>query len=116
MKTCKDCKHLTFETLSDMTFDYNRPLCMYYKLDTRMSQKACEHFEEKEIRVCENAKRQVKVIHCRAVGKAFGNLTDGSVHDIIAQPQDEEDSRGEWVMGVGEPVLLLYGEFRYINN
>ena len=48
MKTCKDCKHLTFETLSDMTFDYNRPLCMYYKLDTRMSQKACEHFEEKE--------------------------------------------------------------------
>lgn len=31
-----------------MTFDYNRPLCMYYKLDTRMSQKACEHFEEKE--------------------------------------------------------------------
>ena len=61
-------------------------------------------------------KKQVKVTHCRAVGRAFGNLVDGSVHDVIMPPAGQDDSRGEWVMGVGEPVLLLFSEFNYVEQ
>lgn len=57
----------------------------------------------------------LRVIHCDAVGQQFGNLTDGSVHSIINPPEGQNNQRGEWVMGVGEPVLLLYNEFEYIE-
>jgi len=66
---------------------------------------------------CPNAPKhtKVKVTHCSANGKVFGNLTPGSVHNIIDAPDGEDRSRGEWVMGVGEPVLLLYREFTYAD-
>lgn len=62
------------------------------------------------------AKSYVKVIRCNACGKAFGNLTPGSIHKVVPSPNGEENSRGEWVMGVGEPVLLLFGEFSYTDE
>ena len=62
------------------------------------------------------AKSYVKVIRCEACGKAFANLTPGSIHKIVPSPDGEKSSRGEWVMGVGEPVLLLFGEFSYTDE
>lgn len=58
---------------------------------------------------------KVKVTRCNAVGKVFDNLTPGSIHDIVAPPLHENREKGEWVMGVGEPVLLLYREFTYVD-
>lgn len=58
--------------------------------------------------------KQVKVKHCQAVGSQFANLKDGSIHTIIDPPHGCDNKRGEWVMGVGEPVLLLAGEYTYI--
>lgn len=68
--------------------------------------------------LCPNVKKhkKVKVIRCTANGKAFANLIPGSVHSIIDAPAGQDSSRGEWVMGVGEPVLLLYREFNYIEE
>ena len=62
------------------------------------------------------AKSYVKVIRCDACGKAFANLTPGSIHKVVPSPDGEKNSRGEWVMGVGEPVLLLFGEFSYTDE
>lgn len=62
------------------------------------------------------AKSYVKVTRCAACGKAFGNLTPGSIHKIVPPPDGKNNSRGEWVMGVGEPVLLLFGEFSYTDE
>lgn len=62
------------------------------------------------------AKSYVKVIRCAAYGKVFGNLKPGSIHKVVAPPDGENNSRGEWVMGVGEPVLLLFGEFSYTDE
>ena len=65
---------------------------------------------------CPNAKHtKVKVVHCNAAGKVFAKFTPGSIHDIIEAPDGEDRSRGEWVKGVGEPVLLLYDEFTYVD-
>lgn len=58
---------------------------------------------------------KVKVLHCTAAGKVFSNLTPGSIHDIVEPPVNESREKGEWVMGVGEPVLLLYREFTYAD-
>ncbi len=58
----------------------------------------------------------VKVTRCMAAGAAFSNLTPGSIHNVIETPQGESDARGVWVMGNGEPVLLLYGEFTFIEE
>lgn len=62
------------------------------------------------------AKSYVKVIRCEACGKVFANLTPGSIHKVVPSPDGEKSSRGEWVMGVGEPVLLLFGEFSYTDE
>ena len=58
--------------------------------------------------------KKLKVIRCSGFGEAFENLKPGSIHDIINPPFNEDRTRGEWVMGVGEPVLLIEGEFKYV--
>jgi len=70
---------------------------------------------DKKIKRCPGLipKTFLKVTHCNAVGNQFENLTDGSIHPIIPPPEGRDNRRGEWVMGIGEPVLLLYGEFKY---
>lgn len=57
---------------------------------------------------------QVKVTKCNAFGDEFKNLTPGSIHELVAPPDGEDNSRGVWVMGVNSKVLLLHGEFEYI--
>lgn len=55
---------------------------------------------------------KIKISICRAQGKAFGNISPGSIHDVIEAPAGEvDDLRGFWVMGVGEPVKILSGEY-----
>ncbi len=64
---------------------------------------------------CMSVKRRIKVLNCRAFGPQFENMVPGSVHDIIAPPDGKNNKRGEWVMGIGEPVLLLAGEYMYCD-
>lgn len=71
---------------------------------------------EKKMRRCQNAPqgKQIRVTRVAAFGPAFANLVPGSIHDIIEPPEGQDPERGAWVMGVGEPVLLLFGEFVYL--
>lgn len=59
---------------------------------------------------------KVKIILCRAVGHEFSKLIPGSIHDIITPPKGYDNSKGEWVQGLTEPVLLLSGEFEYLED
>lgn len=63
---------------------------------------------------CKIKHSQVKITFCRAVGPEFSKLTPGSIHNIIDPPAGENNSKGEWVQGLTEPVLLLSGEFVYV--
>jgi hypothetical protein len=58
---------------------------------------------------------KIQITYCHAMGKQFANLTPGSEHDVVAAPEGQkEDTRGVWVMGVGEPVKVLNDEFKKI--
>lgn len=57
---------------------------------------------------------QIRITACDAVGSQFENLTPGSVHNIIDAPEGFSDKGGVWVMGVGEPVKVLFREFEYV--
>jgi hypothetical protein len=48
--------------------------------------------------------------------RVFGNLTKGSEHDIVPCPEAEKHKFADdvWVMGIGEPVRLLGGEYTEI--
>ncbi len=59
---------------------------------------------------------QIRIIDCYAVGSQFANLTPGSIHDIVNPPAGYENNGGVWVMGVGEPVKVLFREFEYITK
>ncbi len=59
---------------------------------------------------------KIEVIRCAAVGPQFKNLTPGSIHCVMDAPSGENSTRGVWVMGCGEPVMLLYGEFKFTNE
>ena len=59
-------------------------------------------------------KGRVRITVCTAVGPAFSNLTPGSVHELIEPPNDRSDRSEYWVMGIGEPVRILPGEFEAI--
>lgn len=60
--------------------------------------------------------RKIRITCCRAVGSQFANLTPDSVHEVIPTPPGNNSNNGVWVMGVGEPVKVLNGEFTYINE
>lgn len=58
----------------------------------------------------------IVITNCRACGKQFENLLKDSIHTVIPAPEGEkEDSIGVWVMGVGEPVKVLNGEFLFVE-
>ena len=71
---------------------------------------------QKKIELCPGRKRatQIRIIECVAVGSQFANLIPGSIHDIIDPPSGYDNKGGQWVMGVGEPVKVLFLEFEYI--
>lgn len=60
--------------------------------------------------------KRIKVTQCTAFGPQFHNITLGSIHEIITPPAGQTSERGEWVMGAGEPVLLLAGEYIYLED
>lgn len=56
--------------------------------------------------------KMVRVIKCTAFGKQFSNILPDTIHDVVNPPQGyKNDHTGIWVMGVGEPVKLVTGEF-----
>lgn len=58
----------------------------------------------------------LKVTFCKACGPEFSKLIPGSVHEIITPPKGYDNSKGEWVQGLTEPVLLLAGEYIYVEE
>ena len=60
--------------------------------------------------------KYVKITYCNAVGEQFSKLTPGSIHEIITPPKGYDNSKGEWVQGLTEPVLLLAGEYIYMEE
>lgn len=79
-------------------------------------------YKAENINLCPKAEesktpQRIEVIYCSANNPAFSNITPKSQHDIVEPPKGESNYyRGVWVMGVGEPVKLLYGEFKEIDN
>lgn len=61
------------------------------------------------------SKSKIRIIRVNAHGYQFSNLTPGSIHNIVDPPSGYDRSRGEWVQGVGDKVLVLYNEFNYID-
>lgn len=60
-------------------------------------------------------KTKIQITKCTGFGGQFSNLTPGSIHSIVDPPSGEDRSKGEWVQGVGDIVLVLYNEFNYID-
>lgn len=59
---------------------------------------------------------KIKITYCYAMGAQFKNLTPDSIHEVIEPPKGENNNRGVWVMGVGEPVKVLSDEFKEVND
>jgi hypothetical protein len=57
--------------------------------------------------------QKIQITLCTAHGEKFSNLTPDSTHLVVTPPTGQRnDSSGVWVMGVGEPVKVLYNEFK----
>jgi len=55
---------------------------------------------------------QIRITGVQAVNSAFANLIPNSIHETVVPPEPyKDDHKGVWVMGVGEPVKVLNGEF-----
>lgn len=59
--------------------------------------------------------QKIIITNCYATGKMFANLKPGSVHVVVNPPEGQDNSRGVWVMGVGEPVKVLFSEYEVLN-
>jgi hypothetical protein len=79
-----------------------------------------ETYNKKKAFLCPNAPKieqpkKIKITYCNAMGRQFGNLEPGTVHDVVPAPKNEvEDTAGVWVMGIGEPVKVLNREFTVV--
>ena len=61
-------------------------------------------------------KEKNQITECKAFGKFFENLTPGSIHEVLTAPEGKRTEGGVWVMGVGEPVFVLDGEYKRVYN
>ena len=65
----------------------------------------------------QDGKKRIQISKCHAFGRQFKNLIPGSIHELCNPPEGyKQGEKGYWVMGVGEPVLVLYGEFKVIES
>ena len=61
--------------------------------------------------------RKIKVGHVTVMNSAFDNLKPGTEHQVIVPPPDKlNGERGIWLQGIGEPVMLLFGEFVFVDT
>lgn len=86
--------------------------------------KVSDVYSEKKILHCnKNAviTKKIKVTQCAVLlrggdfAKHFENLIPDSIHDIVPTPEGQNDYHGVWVMGVSEPVVLLHGEYVFVD-
>lgn len=69
-------------------------------------------YSQEKVENCNNAApAKIKVTECAAQGPAFENIKPGTTHAVVDPPEGHDNSRGIWVMGVGEPIKLLHGEY-----
>lgn len=61
-------------------------------------------------------KEKIQITECKAFGEFFENLTPGSIHEVLTAPEGKRTEGGVWVMGVGEPVFVLDGEYKRVYN
>lgn len=66
---------------------------------------------------------QIKIKYCDGPEDIFANITPGSKHLVIEtpdhalkDPDGDGTERGYWVMGKGQPVLVLFEECEVING
>lgn len=110
-------------TLEDKEGFYDLYECEYCRLTGKRRNLAGElhvdgRLSDKRIKECPDAHKKPTITHvtvrkCNAVGGQFDNLKPGSIHEIIPPPERQDNTGGLWVMGVGEPVKLLFGEFAF---
>lgn len=57
---------------------------------------------------------KIEVVRGEGFAPYFENLTPGSVHETVETPEEHKTSTapGVWVIGDGEPVKLLRGEYK----
>lgn len=59
----------------------------------------------------------IRITRCTAMGPLFANLQPGTQHDVISPPEGYQNKPDRvWVMGAGEPVAVLVGEFQTIQQ
>lgn len=87
----------------------------YIKVPTNTSDKKIIHCDGKIIDA--HLGKWVEVIVCGAAGPQWGNLKSGSVHQVVVPPDGYYNGdRGVWVQGVGEPVKMLFDEFKVVSE
>lgn len=100
---------------------FDEMVCVNCKMKGRRfgftSVEVAETYKFENVHLCPKAEpveapKRIKVTKCSAYGAIFANLLPNTEHDIVEPPDGyQNDRNGVWVMGVGEPVKLLNGEF-----
>ena len=62
-----------------------------------------------------NTPTKIQITQCTAVGRLFTNLIPKTIHYVVPAPEGYDNSGGVWVMGVGEPVKVLFGEYEIVE-
>ena len=116
----KKKQNLTTQGVKKMYDVYKCRKCGITGKSYRLGTISIKESDVKKMQKCSpkqtNTFKRIMVTDCKAFGGQFANITPGSKHDIVPPPIGQNNKRGEWVMGVGEPVLLLAGEFVYLND
>lgn len=109
-------------TVSDSKGMYDIFVCSKCGVKAKSYQLGYVRFDgrSKNPNQCSNADVavRVKVSKCDTHGPQFRNLLPGSIHDVVESPDSKykNGESGYWVMGIGEPVRLLPGEYRVLDD
>lgn len=118
--TDHDFKKINLITLKDSKGCYDEYKCSHCGLEGKA--RSLQTVAVRRDKKCTNVKpipeiKEIEIINCKGCGEHFANLVPGSKHLVINPPKPyKKDSAGVWVMGNGEPVKVLNGEFKIVGQ
>lgn len=83
----------------------------------RLGEYTSDKLTEEQLRFCSKVPRlivkEITITNLETADPRWSNLKKGSTHKVVEPPKGENENKGFWVMGVGEPVIVFFRECEF---
>ena len=111
-------RHQSIQQIKDIVLERFKENDIIFTIEGKMTSEDMYVYERNKETYSKTGKK-LKIQNFTGHSREFANLTEGSIHEILETPlryRNDKTYNGYWVMGVSEPVLVLFDECEVIKK